>query len=92
LHKAWSSQAKRPKYQDFAEALNAAAEKIEEYYEKTSTSHAYTLVMCEYSFFISIDMFIISRQCLIPRKKWIISRNIGARNYKKKLKDRLRKL
>ncbi|EDR00881.1 uncharacterized protein LACBIDRAFT_312828 [Laccaria bicolor S238N-H82] len=45
LHKAWSSRAKRPKYQDFTEALAAAAEKIEEYYEKTSTSHAYTLVM-----------------------------------------------
>jgi len=69
LHKAWSSQAKRPKYQDFAEALNAAAEKIEEHYDKTSTSHAYTLVMCEYSFLISIDMFIILHQCLIPRKK-----------------------
>jgi len=92
LHKAWSSRAKRPKYQDFAEALNAAVEKIEEYYEKTSTSHMYTLVMCEYSFFISIDMFIVLHQCLIPRKKWIVSRNIGVRNYKKKSKNQLRKL
>lgn len=45
LHKAWSTRAKRTKYGRFAPALNAAANKINEYYEKTTKTPAYVIVM-----------------------------------------------
>jgi hypothetical protein len=47
LHKAWSSQAKKDKYSDFRGALNDAADKIAEYYDKTATSDAFIFYMCE---------------------------------------------
>ncbi len=50
LHKAWSARISRDKYADFVDALSAATAKIEEYYNKTEQSPAYTFVMCE-SFF-----------------------------------------
>jgi hypothetical protein len=46
LHKAWSSRSRRPKYARFAPALDAAAQKIDEYYEKTTVSPAYVMAMC----------------------------------------------
>lgn len=46
LHKAWSSRSSRAKYAPFQAALDAAVSKVEEYYDKTSTSYAYTFVMC----------------------------------------------
>jgi len=46
LHRAWSSRAERPKYARFAPALNAAAQKLDEYYEKTTDSPAYIMAMC----------------------------------------------
>jgi hypothetical protein len=46
LHRAWSSRAARPKYARFAPALNAAAQKLDEYYEKTTESPAYIMAMC----------------------------------------------
>ena len=52
LHKAWSSRAGRSKYARFAPALNAAAQKIDEYYEKTTDSPAYVMAMC--SFFLCL--------------------------------------
>jgi hypothetical protein len=45
LHKAWSSRAGRLKYSRFAPALEAAADKIDEYYEKTTESPAYVMTM-----------------------------------------------
>jgi hypothetical protein len=45
LHKAWSSRAERAKYERFAPALEAACVKIDEYYEKTTDSPAYIMVM-----------------------------------------------
>ena len=45
LHKSWTTKAAAPKYSPFVEALEAALAKVEEYYDKTSTSYAYTFVM-----------------------------------------------
>jgi hypothetical protein len=45
LHKAWSSHSERPKYARFASALKAAANKLDEYYEKTTDSPAYIISM-----------------------------------------------
>jgi len=45
LYNAWTTRAKKQKYAPFVEALNAAAAKIDEYYQKTATSHAYTFAM-----------------------------------------------
>jgi hypothetical protein len=45
LHKAWSSRSEKPKYARFASALKAAANKIDEYYEKTTNSPAYIISM-----------------------------------------------
>ena len=47
LHKAWSSRAERPKYTHFAPALNAAAVKLDEYYDKTTQTPAYIIAMRE---------------------------------------------
>jgi hypothetical protein len=47
LHTAWKNRLKNPKFELFSNGLTAAMEKIEEYYEKTATSHAYTFVMCK---------------------------------------------
>jgi hypothetical protein len=38
-------KATAPKYSPLVDALEAALAKVEEYYDKTSTSHAYTFVM-----------------------------------------------
>jgi len=45
LYNAWKNRASMQKYSAFAEALEAAYEKIDEYYQKTATSHAYTFAM-----------------------------------------------
>ncbi|KAJ3522295.1 hypothetical protein NMY22_g11953 [Coprinellus aureogranulatus] len=45
LHRAWSSRKDKKKYEPFKDALEAGLAKIEEYYDKTSTSHAYTMAM-----------------------------------------------
>jgi hypothetical protein len=46
LHRAWSSCATQSKYAHFAPALNAAAQKLDEYYERTTESLAYVMAMC----------------------------------------------
>jgi len=45
LHRAWSSRAERPKYHQFAYALELACIKIDVYYEKTTESLAYIMAM-----------------------------------------------
>ncbi|KAG6892748.1 hypothetical protein C0993_003092, partial [Termitomyces sp. T159_Od127] len=45
LYKAWSSRATRVKYADFSLALQAACQKIDDYYEKTTNSPAYIMTM-----------------------------------------------
>jgi hypothetical protein len=47
LHRAWSSRASRSKYARFSAALNAACDKIDDYYEKTTDSSAYIMAMGE---------------------------------------------
>jgi hypothetical protein len=50
LHKAWSSRAKKAKYSHFRGALDEAAAKIAEYYDKTATSDAFIFSMCQLCF------------------------------------------
>lgn len=45
LHKAWLNQWKKDKYSSYHEVLKAGVAKIEEYYDKTAFSHAYTMAM-----------------------------------------------
>ncbi|KAF9456143.1 ribonuclease H-like domain-containing protein [Collybia nuda] len=45
LHKAWSTRANSDKYAFFQAALKGAAEKVNEYYEKTNNTDAYIVVM-----------------------------------------------
>jgi hypothetical protein len=49
LHKAWFSRSERTKYRYFAPALDAAVNKLNEYYEKTTDSPAYIMAMCSSS-------------------------------------------
>jgi hypothetical protein len=45
LHKAWSSRSSRIKYNLFTQALDDAAAKIADYYDKTASSDAFLLSM-----------------------------------------------
>ena len=45
LHRAWSSCSEQSKYSRFAPALSAAAQKLDEYYERTTDSPAYIMAM-----------------------------------------------
>jgi hypothetical protein len=45
LHSTWSGRAKNLKYSCFWGALEEAVAKVDEYYQKTSTSDAYTFAM-----------------------------------------------
>ena len=56
LHRAWSSRISSTKYSDFSEALEAGAGKINEYYEKTAESGAYTFSMRAYYHSIHISL------------------------------------
>ena len=47
LHSAWTDYSKNPKYRDFIGPLNEGIEKITDYYNKTSSSNAFNLSMCE---------------------------------------------
>ena len=60
LHRAWSSRAAQSKYARFAVALNAACDKIDDYYEKTTDSSAYIIAMGRYDIYILVShlMFI----------------------------------
>ncbi|KAG2049981.1 hypothetical protein BDR06DRAFT_1067076 [Suillus hirtellus] len=46
LYRAWSSCAKRSKYAWFTPLLQAAAAKVDEYYERTMQPPAYIMAMC----------------------------------------------
>jgi hypothetical protein len=85
LHKAWSSRAGRAKYARFAPALNAAASKIDEYYEKTTESPAYVMAMSSSlcCCIITIVNFRISKYSTL-RENWPTSRRTGQRASKKK--------
>jgi hypothetical protein len=48
LHKTWSSIAGKSKYSRYHAALNAALEKINTYYNKTSSVNAYNMAMSEF--------------------------------------------
>ncbi|KAG6894876.1 hypothetical protein C0992_004193 [Termitomyces sp. T32_za158] len=45
LYEAWSKRQSLAQYSEFLDALAAGILKIEEYYEKTAESHAYTFAM-----------------------------------------------
>lgn len=69
LYRAWSTRVTSEKYAFFKVPLKAAAEKVNEYYEKTETTDAYTLAMSRFlhfQFCISLLLFII---VLDPWKK-----------------------
>ena len=72
LHKAWSSQAERPKYALFAPALVKACDKVDEYYEKTTDSPAYIMAMCRLS--IPAVAFLLNpNKCTVlnPKEKMV---------------------
>jgi hypothetical protein len=54
LHKAWSKRVGHEKYGDFIPALSAGLAKIEEYYDRTSDSNAYTFAMCQIQSLLSL--------------------------------------
>ncbi|KAJ7785233.1 hypothetical protein DFH07DRAFT_5883 [Mycena maculata] len=45
LHAGWTACAANPKYSRFHDALEQALEKVDEYYQKTSTSNSYMFAM-----------------------------------------------
>jgi hypothetical protein len=45
LHKAWTTHTNRTEYLDFISPLEARLVKIEEYYDRTADSDAYTFAM-----------------------------------------------
>lgn len=51
LYHAWETRSKRKKYSLFTSGLDAAMGKIDDYYNKTATSHAYTFVMSKSRYF-----------------------------------------
>jgi hypothetical protein len=82
LHKAWSSRATKGKYSDFRDALNDAAAKIAEYYDKTATSDAFIFAMCELR--VSISWFNTDQivKYFIPKWRWNTLRNNGPQIFK----------
>lgn len=57
LHKSWDTRARKPKYARFSTALNAAATKLDKYYEKTTDSPAYIMAMCMFTSRFNFDLF-----------------------------------
>lgn len=47
LHAAWDNRSKKSKYAPFHPALEAASEKLNDYYEKTADSDAHVFAMCK---------------------------------------------
>ena len=45
LHATWRKHAEKPKYAVFKDALEAATEKLDEYYKKTVASDAHVLAI-----------------------------------------------
>ena len=63
LHKSWSTHAGWAKYARFAPALNVAAMKIDEYYEKTTDSPAYVMAMSSSVYFLYISRLLTLPYC-----------------------------
>jgi hypothetical protein len=51
------TRAEKSKYRTFKNALDAAADKLNEYYEKTAESDAHILAMCAY---YALHLFILT--------------------------------
>lgn len=51
LHKVWSTRAKDERYADFSDALQAGADVIAKYYDRTGDTDAYVVSMCTSHFF-----------------------------------------
>jgi hypothetical protein len=77
LHKAWTKRAARSKYCDFVPALEAGLAKIEEYYDRTADSDAYTFAMCEITFLSCFVMADCHFKYSIHQTKPNISANSG---------------
>lgn len=61
LHKAWTSQHNRAKYQAFVDVLDVGLAKIEQYYDRTADSKAYMFAMHVWQTIILCDDIDISR-------------------------------
>jgi hypothetical protein len=48
LHAGWSQLAADPQYAHFVPAIEQALQKVDEYYQKTSNSNAYTFAMGQF--------------------------------------------
>jgi hypothetical protein len=79
LHRAWSSRPEQSKYACFAPALTAAAQKLNEYYEKMTDSPGYIMAMCAWFWFYLFPVLTspFDPQYLIKRGKWFTSRSTG---------------
>jgi hypothetical protein len=84
LHAGWTKCAADPQYSHFADALEQALEKVDEYYQKTSNSNAYMFAMGILLNALSI-LSLITLQFWIPLKSFRTSKNIGRRTFKNKL-------
>jgi hypothetical protein len=86
LHAAWTSRAKKFKYQAFMDALNAAAAKLNKYYKKTAESDAHILAMCTYHRFLTWrrQLFAYNSQCYTLNERCHILRRTGTKRSKRK--------
>ncbi len=50
LHAKWNKKIENPKYCEFWNALEEAAKKVSEYYDKTADTDAYTFAMRTFRF------------------------------------------
>jgi hypothetical protein len=52
LYAAWEKASKKPRYTPFQQALEAASDKLNGYYEKTAESDAHIIAMSAISLFV----------------------------------------
>jgi len=70
LYAAWQSASKKPRYAPFVPALEAAMEKLNEYYKRTAESDAHIITMGSSSHIYSYLMFTLLHLALDPQKKF----------------------
>ena len=70
LYTAWQSASTKPRYEPFVPALEAAMEKLDEYYTRTAESDAHVIAMGLYFYFHFYIMLTLSYLALDPRKKF----------------------
>ena len=58
LHAAWSKRAEKWKYAVFKDALDAATQKLNDYYQKTAESDAHILAMGTLNTFLLLPLFL----------------------------------